>query len=101
MPTDVPDVARDLASTGVLRASINLGNPVLAEGTSSAPSGVTVDLAREIASRLDVPVDFTCFDAARKSLEALTTGAADISFLAIEPARAAEVDFTAAYVLIE
>jgi len=101
MPTDASDVARDLAPTGALRASINLGNPVLAQGTSSAPSGVTVDLAREIASRLRVPVDFACFDAARKSLEALTTGAADISFLAIEPARAAEVHFTAAYVLIE
>ncbi|GAA2156732.1 amino acid ABC transporter substrate-binding protein (PAAT family) [Humibacillus xanthopallidus] len=101
MPTDVSDVARDLAPTGTLRASINLGNPVLAQGTSSEPSGVTVDLAREFASRLEVPVDFVCFDAARKSFEALTTGAADICFLAIEPARAAEVDFTAAYVLIE
>lgn len=101
MPVDLPAVARDLAPTGSLRASINLGNPVLAQGTSSTPSGVTVDLAREIASRLDVPVAFVCFDAARRSFQALTSGDADLCFLAIEPARAAEVDFTAAYVLIE
>ena len=95
------DIASDLAPTGVLRASINLGNPVLAQGTDSDPSGVTVDLAREIGSRLALPVELTCFDAARRSLEAMVTGDADICFLAIEPAREAEVAFTPAYVVIE
>jgi len=96
-----PAVVADLAPTGVLRASINLGNPVLAQGTGDEPTGVTVDLAREIAARLGVPVSFACFDAARKSLAALTAGAADVAFLAIEPAREAEVSFTAPYVIIE
>jgi polar amino acid transport system substrate-binding protein len=91
----------DLAPTGVLRASINLGNPVLAQGTPDAPAGVTVDIAHEIAARLDVPVSFLCFDAARKSFEAMTSGQADICFLAVEPAREAEVAFTAPYVVIE
>jgi len=94
-------IASDLAPTGVLRASINLGNPVLAQGTPSAPSGVTTDIARSVAARLGVPVEFACFDAARKSLAALLSGEADVGFLAIEPARAAEVDFTAPYALIE
>jgi polar amino acid transport system substrate-binding protein len=93
--------ARDLAPTGVLRASINLGNPVLAQGTGDAPSGITVDLSHEIAARLGVPVSFSCFDAARDSFGALRDGAADIAFLAIEPARAAEVWFTEPYALIE
>ncbi|WP_329005896.1 transporter substrate-binding domain-containing protein [Kribbella sp. NBC_00709] len=94
-------VAADLAPTGVLRASINLGNPVLANGTPDAPGGVTVDIARELAERLELPLELVCFDAARKSFEALTTGQADICFLAIEPARAEEVAFTAPYVVIE
>ncbi|WP_328330130.1 transporter substrate-binding domain-containing protein [Kribbella sp. NBC_00382] len=94
-------VATDLAPTGVLRASINLGNPVLAQGTPSEPTGITVDLAREIAARLGVEVEFLCFDAARKSFEAMTSGAADLCFLAIDPAREAEVAFTAPYVVIE
>ncbi|MEI8412939.1 MULTISPECIES: transporter substrate-binding domain-containing protein [unclassified Kribbella] len=94
-------VREDLAPSGVLRASINLGNPVLAQGTPEEPAGVTVDIAREIARRLELPLELVCFDAARKSFEALTTGQADICFLAIEPARADEVAFTAPYVIIE
>lgn len=94
-------IAADLAPTGTLRASINLGNPVLAQGTPDAPAGVTVDLAREVAARLGVPVEFRCFDAARKSFEAMTEGRADLCFLAIDPAREAEVAFTAPYVVIE
>ena len=62
---------------------------------------MTVDIASEIAARLGLPVSFVCFDAARKSFEALTSGVADLCFMAIEPARAADVDFTAPYVLIE
>jgi polar amino acid transport system substrate-binding protein len=94
-------VAGDLAPSGVLRASINLGNPVLAQGTADAPAGVTVDIARELAKRLSLPLELVCFDAARKSFEAMTTGQADLCFLAIDPARAAEVAFTAPYVVIE
>lgn len=98
MATDLRD---DLAPTGVLRVSINLGNPVLAQGTPEAPAGVTVDLARELARRLEVPVEFLCFDAAKQSFEALTDGRADLGFLAIEPARAHQVAFTSPYVIIE
>ncbi|MFE5617423.1 transporter substrate-binding domain-containing protein [Streptomyces sp. NPDC056524] len=101
MTTATADIARDLAPTGALRASINLGNPVLAHGTPDAPGGVTVDIAREIAGRLGLPVEFVCFDAARSSYEAMTTGRADVCFLAVEPAREAEVAFTSPYVLIE
>jgi polar amino acid transport system substrate-binding protein len=94
-------ITADLAPTGVLRASINLGNPVLAQGTPAAPSGITVDIAREVGARLDVPVEFVCFDAARKSYEAVMAGDADVCFLAIEPAREAEIAFTAPYAVIE
>lgn len=62
-------IAEDLAPAGVLRAAINLGNPVLAQGTPAAPSGVTVDLAREIGARLGLVVDLVCFDSARKSYQ--------------------------------
>lgn len=94
-------ITADLAPTGALRASINLGNPVLAQGTPAAPSGITVDIAREVGARLDRPVQFVCFDAARKSYEAMMAGAADLCFLAIDPAREAEIAFTAPYVVIE
>ena len=40
MSTASPDVLKDLAPTGTLRASINLGNIVLAQGTPDNPTGV-------------------------------------------------------------
>jgi polar amino acid transport system substrate-binding protein len=95
------DVVKDLAPTGKLRAAINLGNTVLAQGTPDAPRGITVDLARELAKRLGVSLEMTTYDAAGKVFEALKGGTWDIAFLAIEPVRAAEIAFTAPYVIIE
>jgi polar amino acid transport system substrate-binding protein len=100
--TDVRDIAAsELAPAGVLRAAINLGNPVLARGPAAAPAGVTVDIARELGTRLGVPVELACFGAGQESFDALRQGAAGLGFLAIEPARAAEVAFTAPYLVIE
>jgi polar amino acid transport system substrate-binding protein len=97
------DVVKDLAPTGTLRAGINLGNMVLAQKDemTGEPKGITVDLARELGRRLGVPVDLVRFDAAGKTFEGLKAGTLDIVFLAIEPVRAAEVAFTAPYVIIE
>jgi polar amino acid transport system substrate-binding protein len=96
-----PELLKELAPTGKLRASINLGNSVLAQGTPEAPRGVSVDLATELARRLGLPVEFICWPAAKASFDTVNAGKADIGFLAHEPARAAEVEFTAPYVEIE
>jgi polar amino acid transport system substrate-binding protein len=97
------DVVKDLAPTGTLRAGINLGNMVLAQKDemTGEPKGITVDLVRELGRRLGVPVELVRFDAAGKTFEGLKAGTLDIVFLAIEPVRAAEVAFTAPYVIIE
>ena len=97
-----PAVRAAFAPTGVLRASINLGNPILANtGGDGAPGGVSVDLARELASLLDLPLELVVFDAAGKSVEAVAGGQADFGFFAIDPVRGADIAFTAPYVLIE
>ena len=101
MSTIPPDVVKDLAPTGTLRAAINLGNSVLAQKEGNDLRGVTIDLARELGRRAGVPVAFAPFEAAGKVFEALKSGVWDIAFLAIEPVRAAEIDFTPPYVLIE
>jgi polar amino acid transport system substrate-binding protein len=101
MLNPTPGVVADLTPDGPLKAALNLNNPVLVQGTPTAPRGVTVDIANEVAARLGVQVEFLCFDGARESFEATAAGQADICFLAIEPARAAEITFTAPYVLIE
>jgi polar amino acid transport system substrate-binding protein len=98
-----PAVLTDLAPTGVLRAAINFGNPVLAQKdpATGRPQGVSVDLAGELARRLGVPLVPVTFDAAGKVFDALKSGAWDIAFLAIDPVRSAEIAFTAPYVVIE
>jgi polar amino acid transport system substrate-binding protein len=95
------DAAKELTPTGKLRAAINLGNPVLAQGTPEAPRGVTVDLARELARRLGVELELVPFDGAGKVADSAKSGRWDVAFLAIEPVRAAEIAFTSPYVLIE
>jgi polar amino acid transport system substrate-binding protein len=98
-----PDVSRELAPTGVLRAAINLGNIVLAQKApdSGELQGASVDLARELSRRLGVPVTLVEFDAAGKVFEAVKSGGLDVVFMAIDPVRAKEVLFTAPYVIIE
>jgi len=103
VPVVPPGALSELAPTGKLRAAINFGNPVLAQKdpATGEPRGVSVDLARELGRRLGVPVELVTFDAAGKVFAALKTGAWDIAFLAIDPARATEIAFTAPYVVIE
>jgi len=98
-----PDVLAALAPTGRVRAAINFGNPVLAQQdpATGEARGVSVDIARELGRRLGVGVDLVTFDAAGKVFAALGEGAWDVAFLAIDPKRAAEIDFTAPYVIIE
>src|SRR5919201_3925050 len=84
-----PDVLKELAPTGKLRAAINLGNAVLAQkGPDGAPKGITVDLSRELARRAGVPIELVPFEAAGKVFEAMKAGNVDLAFIAIEPVRA-------------
>jgi len=105
MPSpDLPaDIVSAFAPTGVLRASINLGNPILAntDPATGAPCGVSVDLAAAFAERLGVPLEPVVFKTAAASVDAVTNGQADIGFFAVDPVRGAGIGFTAPYVLIE
>jgi len=98
-----PEVVNEFAPTGKLRAALNLSNIVLVQKdpATGAPRGITPELATELARRLGVPLEFVIFPAAGKVFEALKDKVWDIAFLAIEPVRAAEINFTAPYVLIE
>jgi polar amino acid transport system substrate-binding protein len=101
MPVSTELVAA-LAPTGTLRASINVGNPILAKlDADGKPFGVSIDLAREFAARLGVAVELVVFDNAAKSVEAVTLEQADFGFFAVDPVRGAGIAFTAPYVLIE
>jgi polar amino acid transport system substrate-binding protein len=98
-----PAVRSDLAPTGTLRVGINFSNILLTarDPVTRAPSGVALDLAHELGSRLNVPVEIVSYESAGALAESAASGAWQVGFLGIEPKRANEIDFTAAYVEIE
>lgn len=97
-----PELRQAFAPTGVLRASINLGNPILASRNSAGELvGVSVDLACALAERLSLPIALVAFEKAMQSVEAVRSEVADIGFFAIDPARGDGLRFTAPYLLIE
>ncbi|WP_244193849.1 ABC transporter substrate-binding protein [Bordetella genomosp. 12] len=87
---------------GRLRASINVGNPILARrDEQDGAAGVSVDLAREFAKWLQVELELVVFASAGESVEAVAAQKADIGFFAIDPKRGEQIAFTAPYVIIE
>jgi polar amino acid transport system substrate-binding protein len=93
---------RSLAPFGHLRATINLGNPILASRDASGGArGVSVDIANELARRLGMAAKLVVVDAAAKAVDAVASEQADIGFFAIDPVRGAGIAFTDPYVLIE
>ncbi|WP_418121351.1 transporter substrate-binding domain-containing protein [Variovorax sp. 160MFSha2.1] len=98
-----PALVSAFAPSGTLRASINLGNPILAnkDAATGEPVGVSIDLAREFARRLGVAIELVVFEKAAASVDAVKNEKADIGFFAIDPARSEGLLFTAPYVLIE
>ena len=102
-PSVAPALVSAFAPGGTLRASINLGNPILAnkDAATGEPVGVSIDLAREFARRLGVGIELVVFEKAAASVDAVKNEKADIGFFAIDPARSEGLLFTAPYVLIE
>ena len=102
-PAVSPEIVRDFAPSGTLRVGTNFGNPVIVQKDPSggAPRGVGPELARELARRLGVPISYVTYDAAGKMADGVKQGAWDIAFLAGDPARAADIAFSAPYVQIE
>lgn len=97
------DVIAELAPSGTLRAGINMGNFLLVTGSTASgePDGVAPDMAREIASRLGVPVALVPYASPGELIDAAGTGAWNICLVGAEPAREKLTAFTAAYAEIQ
>ena len=98
-----PAVRSELAPTGRLRAGINYNNPLVArrDAATGELRGTAVDLSRELARRVGVTVDLVPYDAASPMSAAASSGAWDVAFLAVDPARATDIEFTAPYIELE
>lgn len=97
------DALSELASSGTLRAAINMANTLLVTGSTSAgdPEGVAPEMARAIANRLCVEVSYVPFASPGELADAVDNGLWDIGMIGAEPARAERIAFSAAYVEIE
>ena len=85
-----------------LRVGINFGNAVLAKRSKDGTAaGIAVDLAEELARRMGVPMELVAYAAAGRMADGAKEGAWDVAFLAADPARSAEIIFTAPYLEIE
>lgn len=102
-PEVSPDAREQLAPTGVLRAAINFGNPILANRhpSSGAPTGVSVDLATQLAALLDVQIQFVLYEAAGDVVAGCERGEWDVAFVARDPVRGKGIEQTRPYILIE
>ena len=97
------EVRSQLAPTGVLRAAINMGNFLLVTGKTASgdPDGVSPDMARELARRLEVDCQLVPFATPGELADAAADDVWDIGNIGAEPERAKTIAFTAAYVEIE
>jgi len=104
-PSVPPQAVRDLAPTGKLRAGINHANAIVAtkDPVSGELRGVSVDLVREVARRLHVPLELHGFDFSGKLADAMNAGALDIGGIAggSGTGREGTMAFTAGYLQIE
>ena len=98
-----PAAVAALAPTGVLRAAINLSNFLLVTGRSGdgSPTGVSPDMARELARRLGVGIELKTYRSPGELADDAVHDAWDVGNIGAEPARAETIAFTAAYCEIE
>ena len=96
-------IRAELAPTGVLRVGINLSNFLLVTGKTPEgdPEGVSPDMARAVADRLGIPVEYVVFDTPGELADAAVEDVWDIGNIGAEPERAKTIAFTAAYAEIE
>ena len=80
-----------------------MSNFLLVTGRSASgdPEGVSPSMARAIAERLGVPVQFVAFAKPGELADEAGRDVWDIGLIGAEPARAERISFTAAYVEIE
>ena len=98
-----PDARNELAPTGKVRVAVNHGNAILARRNPATGdlTGVTVDLGLALGRRAALPVQIVPYDTVAKLMAGLKAGEWDVGFLAFDPARAQDVEFTAPYMEVE
>jgi polar amino acid transport system substrate-binding protein len=97
-----PRVA-DLVQAGKLRVGVGVVAPhwAIKDPATGELRGVAVEIARALATRLEIELVVVEYPSPPAVLDGLKVGAWDVGFLAIDPSRTAVVDFSPAYLQID
>jgi len=103
VPAQANDLAKDLAPTGTLRATYIATNPVQAfvDPVTKEVRGPGAEITRDLAKRAGVPFTVKGASGVQGVIDSVKNGEADIGFVAFDPVRAAQVDFSQNYALAQ
>jgi polar amino acid transport system substrate-binding protein len=100
-PASADDLKREIAPTGKLRVAIGIsaaGGAFWSRKTESGGySGVPVDLGREMATQLGIPVEYVPYPNSGQITDAASKGAWDVTFLPQDPERETKMSFGPVY----
>jgi len=98
-----PEIVKELAPYGILRAAINMSNYLLVTGLDNKgdPTGLSPDMAAELARRLKVDLKLLQYNTPGEISDDAGKDLWDIGNIGAEPKRAEKIDFTPAYCEIQ
>ena len=95
------DALRDeIVPTGKLRVALAIspaGGPMWSTRTETGFAGVPVDLGKEMAAQLGVPVEFVVHQNSGQIVDAVSKGTWDVTFLPKDPEREGKMSFGPIY----
>jgi polar amino acid transport system substrate-binding protein len=92
-----------LAPGGHLRIGVYAGSPtsMVTDASTGQTHGLTYDLGREFAARLNVPAEYVTFQRIADVVDAIKQGRIDFTVTNATPARANDVSFSQPLLLVE
>src|SRR5215468_9347435 len=100
MPAAADGLKDEIAPTGKLRVAIAIspaGGAFWSTKTETGYAGVPVDLGREMAAQLGVPVEYVTHNNSGQIVDAVGKGTWDVTFLPKDPEREARMSFGPIY----
>ena len=101
VPASADSLKDEIAPTGKLRVAIGIspaGGPYWSTGTASEGyAGVPVELGKEMAAQIGVPVEYVAYQNSGQITDAASKGAWDVTFLPKDPARETKMSFGPIY----
>jgi polar amino acid transport system substrate-binding protein len=100
MPAAADGLKDEIAPTGKLRVAIAIspaGGAFWSTKTETGYAGVPVDLGREMAAQLGVPVEYVVHNNSGQIVDAVSKGTWDITFLPKDPEREGRMSFGPIY----